>query len=288
MALTPTSLTRVDDGVTPRKLNPVTTKQTTPATDTAASSGTGSSFVSSAAQGAGTALANAVKNTVNNTRQRVLTGDLGVPGDADAGAGPGSGSGRRSYSGGSASSSYSAPALSYEAPRLPSATSQEEYVNRMYDAYRAQQEADLKAAYEQNLATMNREAERLPETYDQAARQAAVQAEINRQNFNNSALASGLNTGAGSQVRLSQDNAALGNLASIRRAQSNAQADIDFQRAQLETQYKNAIASAVANNDLQRAQALYNEAKRVDDSLVATAINQANLDWSVWNALYNR
>lgn len=176
----------------------------------------------------------------------------------------------------------------YTAPTLPSATSQEAYVNAMYDANRAAEEANLRAAYEQNLNNLNYQAAQIDPTYARAANAAAVQAEINRQNFNNSALASGLNTGAGSQALLSMQNAAQANQTSIRQAQADAVSKINLERTQQEAAYRNAINEAIAKNDLQRAQALYQEAKRVDDSLVATAINQANLDWTVWNALYNK
>lgn len=188
--------------------------------------------------------------------------------------------------GGSSGGGSSGP--SYTVPTLPSATSQEAYVNAMYDANRAAEEANLRAAYEQNMANLDYQEAQIDPTYARAANDAAVQAEINRQNFNNSALASGLNTGAGSQALLSQNNAAQANQTSIRKAQADAVSKINLERTQQEAAYRNAINEAIAKNDLQRAQALYQEAKRVDDSLVATAINQANLDWTVWNALYNR
>lgn len=198
------------------------------------------------------------------------------------------GSLRSGVGGGGSGASGSGGRRTYTAPILPSATSQEEYINGMYDAYRQQQEEALRSAYETNLANLDYQAGKLPGTYDAAAQQAATQAEINRANFNESAAASGINTGAGSQVRLSQQNALLGNITAIRKAQADAQKDLDFQRTQLQNQYQNAIAEALAQNNLQRAQALYDEAKRVDESMVATAVNQANLDWTVWNALYNR
>lgn len=192
--------------------------------------------------------------------------------------------------GGSRSSSakYGSGKKSYEVPTLPSATSQADYINSLYDANRQAQEANLRAAYEANLGTLDYTASKIPGTYNAAADQAAAQAAINRQNFNEYAAANGLNTGAGAQARLSQGNAAAANIASVRRAQAEAEQELNFQRSQMETQYRNAISEALAQNDLQRAQALYEEAKRVDESLVNTAANQANLDWTVWNAIYNR
>ena len=224
------------------------------------------------------ALGDIVGSTVAALGEAFTGGDAADDTGAEAGAGavPGGGGG-----GGGKKKKKT-----YDVPTLPSATSQEDYVNSMYNAYQAQNEANLRSAYEQNMNTLNATAEKIPGTYNAAADQAAAQAAINRQNFNEYAAANGLNTGAGAQARLAQNNALQGNIASIRKAQADAVADIDLQRAQLETEYKNSINQALANNDLARAQALYQEAVRVDESLVNTARDQANLDWTVWHALY--
>ena len=180
------------------------------------------------------------------------------------------------------------PALSYDVPRLPGATSQEAYINAMYDANRKAQEDALRSAYEQNVVTINDQLNRLPSAYSAAANQVAAQAAIQRQNMNEQMAASGLNSGAGTQAALAHSNAYLSNIREVRQAQADAQANLELQRVQMETQYKNAIAEAIAQNDLQRAQALYQEALRVDESIQNTALNQANLDWTVWNSLYNK
>ena len=176
----------------------------------------------------------------------------------------------------------------YTAPTLPGANSQADYINAMYDANRRAQEDSLRNAYEQQVNVLNDQVNRLPSAYNAAADQVAAQAAIQQRNANEQMAASGLNTGAASQARLAQNNAYLGNIRQVRQAQADAEANLNLQRAQLETQYRNAIADAIAQNDLQRAQALYQEAVRVDESITNTAINQANMDWQVWNALYNR
>lgn len=176
----------------------------------------------------------------------------------------------------------------YTAPTLPGANSQADYINAMYDANRRAREDSLRSAYEQQVNVINDQVNRLPSAYNAAADQVAAQAAIQQRNANEQMAASGLNTGAASQARLAQNNAYLGNVREVRQAQADAEANLNLQRAQLETQYRNAIADAIAQNDLQRAQALYQEAVRVDESITNTAINQANMDWQVWNALYNR
>ena len=177
---------------------------------------------------------------------------------------------------------YTAPKAQYEAPTLPSATSQADYIKAMYDASQKAQEEALRASYEKNTGALDYQQGKIAPTYDAAANNAGAQAAIQRANFNESANASGLNTGAGSQAELSMRNAEAANISAIRKAQANAQADLDYQRSQLTLEYQNAIREAIAKNELQKAQALYEEAKRVDESLVSTAINQANLNWQIW------
>lgn len=177
---------------------------------------------------------------------------------------------------------YTPPKAQYEAPTLPSASSQADYIKAMYDASQKAQEEALRASYEKNTGALDYQQGKLAPTYDTAANNAGAQAAIQRANFNESANASGLNTGAGSQAELSMRNAEAANISSIRKAQADAQADLDYQRSQLTLEYQNAIREAIAKNELQKAQALYEEAKRVDESLVSTAINQANLNWQIW------
>lgn len=186
-------------------------------------------------------------------------------------------------SGGSGGGYYSSPARAqYTAPTLPTATSQEAYIKAMYDASQRAQEEALRASYEKNTGALDYQQGKLAPTYDAAANNAAAQAAIQRASFNESANASGLNTGAGGQAELSMRNAEAANISAIRKAQADAQAELDYQRSQLTLEYQNAIREAIAKNELEKAQALYEEAKRVDESLVSTGINQANLNWQIW------
>ena len=205
-------------------------------------------------------------NTTPNTFQDPPTNNTG-----DGGGG-----------GGGGGYYYTAPKAQYEAPTLPSASSQADYIKAMYDASQKAQEEALRASYEKNTGALDYQQGKIAPTYDAAANNAGAQAAIQRANFNESANASGLNTGAGSQAELSMRNAEAANISAIRKAQADAQADLDYQRSQLTLEYQNAIREAIAKNELQKAQALYEEAKRVDESLVSTAINQANLNWQIW------
>jgi len=61
---------------------------------------------------------------------------------------------------------------------------------------------------------------------------------------------------------------------------------VEKQRVALQAEYQKAIADAIANNEADRAAALYSEAKRVDESLVSTAVNQATENYRAWQAAY--
>lgn len=174
----------------------------------------------------------------------------------------------------------------YTTPTLPAATPQYDYINTLYKLNQDAEEQALKSAYEKNTAALDYEASQIPQTYNTSANQAAANAAIRRANFNESARATGVNTGVGSQANLSMNNAAAANVNAIRMEQAKAVADIENQRAQLTLEYQNAIKDAIAKNNVNRAQALYEEAQRVDESLTSTAANQANLDWTAWAKMY--
>lgn len=231
-------------------------------------------------------------NSYPNANSSSLQGTI----DPDRGGSAGAGSSSNAFQDPAASSAgaggggsgggsggYSSPSRAqYSAPTLPSATSQEEYIKAMYEASLKAQEEALRASYEKNTGALDYQESKLAPTYDAAANNAGAQAAIQRANFNESANASGLNTGAGSQAELSMRNAEAANISAIRKAQADAQAELDYQRSQLTLEYQNAIREAIAKNELEKAQALYEEAKRVDESLVSTGINQANLNWQIW------
>jgi hypothetical protein len=133
----------------------------------------------------------------------------------------------------------------------------DDYINSIYDAQIKAAEAKLKAAYDQNVNTLNAEKAKIPGTYATAKNQTAGQSETQRANFNEYAAASGLNSGAGGQASLSFSNQLQGNLASLNQAQADAAANIDLQLANLQTQYQADLAQAFAEGNLAKISALY-------------------------------
>ena len=156
----------------------------------------------------------------------------------------------------------------------------------MYDALEAKRKAAFEAEYDARVGALDRQAATIAPQYQQAVNAAAAQSAVAQAAFNERAAAAGINTGAGSQAALAQNNALVSGVSAIRQAESEALADIEKQRVELKTQYQKAIADAIANNEAERAQALYQEAMRVDESIVNTAINQATENFRAWQARY--
>ncbi|MGE4485335.1 MAG: hypothetical protein AB7C97_09540, partial [Oscillospiraceae bacterium] len=166
----------------------------------------------------------------------------------------------------------------YGSNTLRSATDHSDYISGYFsDAEKSALNA-LDASYQQNLLTLDAAAAKIPQQYYTAKNEAAAQNAQQNQAFNEYAAAAGLNSGAGGQASLASSNQLQSNLSGISQAQANALADVETQRAQIKTAYQSAVAQAIADNDLEEANALYQEMVRVDESVVATAQAQAYLD----------
>ena len=161
---------------------------------------------------------------------------------------------------------------------LPEAKDQSENINKIYDAQQKVKTDALKAAYDQNMADYDAQAAKIPQTYTEARRQVSTQADISRANLNEQMAGSGINTGAGSQLALSQQNSRNAAMGKVSSAEADALSALEAQRAKVKTAYQNAVAQAISENDAARAKALYTEAQRVDNSIVNTAVKQLSVD----------
>lgn len=139
-------------------------------------------------------------------------------------------------------------------------------INAMYDAQRQQQTQNLENAYNQNLSTLQQSKEQIAPTYFNQGNDLATQYERTRRNNNMRADMNGLNTGTASQMDLAQQSNYLSSYGQIRAAQANAERQADQQIADLEMNYKNSVAQALADNDYQRAAAMLSEYKRRDEA----------------------
>ena len=138
------------------------------------------------------------------------------------------------------------------------------YLNDMYKAYTDAQLAALKSAYEQNLAGLQADAEKIPGIY---------------------ANARGLNTGTSGQAALANSAVLQSNLTDISTKESDAIAENALQQQQLAIEYRNAAVQAQAEGNYQMAQALYNEYVRQDNAAMQTA--QLAQEQANWEAQFN-
>ncbi len=146
------------------------------------------------------------------------------------------------------------------------ASDRSDYINEIYDEARERAVSALESAYESAMAGYDYEAAQLPARYSAARNSAAAGAALARQSVNEQFAASGLNTGAAGQARLSLAIAEQGALSQLDAERAEALGQLSLERAQAEAQYKSAVAEAIAASELERAQALFDEAVRVDSS----------------------
>lgn len=167
----------------------------------------------------------------------------------------------------------------------------EDFSQYIEEMNRAQQEAalaDLRAAYDKNLAGLNRTKESIAPQYQSARNQAAGQSALQQQAFNEYAAANGLNSGAGGQAQLAFRNALQNSLSTLDTQEASSLADLELQASQAEIDYNNAIAQAQADGNYQLAQQLYQEKVRVSEALREQMIWQAEQDFQQAQFDYQR
>ena len=152
------------------------------------------------------------------------------------------------------------------------------YLQQMYAAQKAGALARLQAAYESNLAALDRAGTGVAEAYQAARNNTAGASELSKRNFAEYAAASGLNSGTGGQAELARNVTLQNDLNGINTAEADTLADLELQRAQAEVEYNSAIAQAEAEGDYSLAAALYQEKVRVQEALIDLTIRQWKLN----------
>ncbi len=138
------------------------------------------------------------------------------------------------------------------------ATTDEQYIQKIYDSQKQSALNTLKSAYDNNVSSLDAAKQTTDSTAYDAKREAAGNAAITRQRLNETFAANGLNTGAAGQANLALLNQRSANLNDIEAQRLAAQAEYDRQKAQLTQAYQTEVKNAVLDNDAARAEALYN------------------------------
>lgn len=169
-----------------------------------------------------------------------------------------------------------------------SALNEEKYINELYDTNQGNQNKVLQENYGNDNAVLDSQQQGLQETTEQYLQRTDVEAQKAADLYGDG----GLSAGAQAQVGLSQENAQRRNVQQLREAQNDADAEFQRQRQLLAGQYEAAIRKAQADNDMARAQALYDAAKAEDAQLLELQKQGAQLlqkrgDMSGYNAILN-
>lgn len=146
-----------------------------------------------------------------------------------------------------------------------SALNEDEYINKLYDNVAEKQKNLL--AENQNAA--NSEMDALKESVQQQKNTNLGRVNVEAQKVQQNYKAPNVSSSAQQQIALAMDNQKKKNETQTMATQTNADAEIERQRKLLGEQYALAIKQAQADNDMVRAQQLYEAAKQEDAQLTA-------------------
>lgn len=172
--------------------------------------------------------------------------------------------------------------------KTATAADQSEYIRQMYEQQLAANKAQLESDYNQNVSNLDSEASKIGSNYYEQRRQTQANADRAQASYNEMANASGLNSGTGGQAALSRSNQLQSDLTTLGNAEAQNRAEIERQRTLLGQQYQNAIQKAQAENNMELAQRLYQEAVRVDESIIDASKNDSNRALEILNMMLNQ
>lgn len=172
--------------------------------------------------------------------------------------------------------------------KTATAGDQSDYIRQMYEQQLAANKAQLESDYNQNLSNLDSEASKIGSNYYEQRRQTQANADRAQANYNEMANASGLNSGTGSQAQLARSNQLQSDLTTLGNAEAQNRAEIERQRTLLGQQYQNAIQKAQAENNMELAQKLYQEAVRVDESIIDASKNDSNRALEILNMMLSQ
>lgn len=172
--------------------------------------------------------------------------------------------------------------------KTATATDQSDYIRQMYEQQLEANKAQLESDYNQNVSNLAGEEGKLGSNYYEQRRQTQANADRAQASYNEMANASGLNSGTGGQAQLARSNQLQSDLTALGNAEAQNRAEIERQRTLLGQQYQNAIRQAQAENNMELAQRLYQEATRVDESIIDASKNDSSRALEILNMMLNQ
>lgn len=169
-----------------------------------------------------------------------------------------------------------------------SALNEQDYINKLYDSNTDTQKKLLEDNYTQNTGLLDSEKQSVQQQTDTNLNRTNVEAQQTRNNYTGPKLT----LGASAQNSLSSWNTQQANTTNLNQKQAEADAEIERQRQLLAEQYSAAIKKAQADNDMERAQQLYDAAKAEEEQLLSLRTTASTLlankgDTSIRDSLLN-
>lgn len=150
-------------------------------------------------------------------------------------------------------------------------------IEEIYAAQLAAQKEQLKQDYTAADSDLTHQKELNQKNTDANLTRTAVEAQkaaVSTAELHN---ASGLSSGARMQAKVAQENQLQANMTALRAAQQASDAEVERQRGILSQEYAAAIRKAQAENDLAKAETLYQQAQREQERLLAQQQEAAKL-----------
>ena len=145
-----------------------------------------------------------------------------------------------------------------------SALNEEDYINELYDTNGKKRNELLKENFDSANSLLDNAQQSTGAATDAYTERTAVEADAARELYGDS----GLTAGAQAQVLLNQENTRRRNINTLRENQQAADEEFLRQRQLLASRYEADIRQAQAENDMERAQALYQAAKQEEAQLL--------------------
>lgn len=146
-------------------------------------------------------------------------------------------------------------------PAASTASEGENRVNAMFDAQKEAQLNQLETAYNQSMTAAQEAKDKIAPQYQSSANALSVEHERNKRNLNQQAAMNGINTGTGSQMALAQNSAYQRDAGALRKSEAEALTAADKNMADLTAKHKSSISQLIADNDYDRAVALFQQYK---------------------------
>lgn len=173
-----------------------------------------------------------------------------------------------------------------------SALNEKEYINKIYDSTNKSQKDVIQEGYDSSIQQLDTGKTGTQKLTDAYVNRTNVEAGKIAEGHKSTGSGTGGSIGANAQASLSLGNQQQANITALNQQQTAADVEFERQRKILADRYASMIKQAQADNDMNRAQALYEAARAEEEQLRALRQQGASLlgqkgDNSIYDAIAN-